>query len=84
MSRSHLFAIFQQIYSNFGYYQLGAILENVSGKTYAELLAERNFIPTDISRSMFPWTCPLSAPTDTCSRRPETCSSSTRHSSMGS
>ena len=33
------------IYSNFGYYLLGAILESSSGKTYAELLEERICAP---------------------------------------
>jgi CubicO group peptidase (beta-lactamase class C family) len=32
-------------YSNFGYYLLGAIIESVSGRTYAELLQERICAP---------------------------------------
>ena len=40
------------IYSNFGYYLLGAILENVSGKTYAKLLEERICIPAGMQDTL--------------------------------
>jgi len=40
------------IYSNFGYYLLGAILESVSGRTYAELLEERICVPAGMQDTL--------------------------------
>jgi CubicO group peptidase (beta-lactamase class C family) len=40
-------------YSNFGYYLLGAIIESVSGRSYAELLEERICAPAGM-RDTFP------------------------------
>jgi len=40
------------IYSNFGYYLLGAILESASGRTYAELLEERISAPTGMQNTL--------------------------------
>ena len=40
-------------YSSIGYYLLGMILENVSGKSYADLLQERIFDPLKMTNSFF-------------------------------
>lgn len=40
-------------YSNSGYFLLGAILEKVSGKTYARLIEERIFRPLGMSHSYY-------------------------------
>jgi CubicO group peptidase (beta-lactamase class C family) len=40
-------------YSNAGYYILGAILEQITGKTYAELLQERIFDPLGMKDSFY-------------------------------
>ncbi len=40
-------------YSSIGYYLLGIILENVSGKAYEELLQERIFDPLKMTNSFF-------------------------------
>ncbi len=40
-------------YSNAGYYILGAILEEVTGKTYGELLQERIFGPLRMNDSAY-------------------------------
>jgi CubicO group peptidase (beta-lactamase class C family) len=43
----------QMIYSNSDYVVLAGILENITGKKYAELLEEKIFIPLDMTHSYF-------------------------------
>lgn len=46
-------------YSNSGYFLLGAVIEKVTGKTYAQVLQERIFTPLGMTNSGYDLTSPL-------------------------